>query len=152
MLTCCQSVSLKAVRVSWATGAKQPGLHYSHLSGSTSVVLLDPLHWVSVTRENDNLNVSFWPAVCTATTAWQQWGGGGGLTPDPRLDTVCVRMCVCVLSQLLWFLKGCVQYVLHMGGVNDTTPPNLMRKSKDFTSWLFCRWFIWKQRKISIKV
>lgn len=102
-------LSLKAVCVSWATGAKQPGLHYSHLSGSTSMVLLDPLHWVSVTRGNDNLNVSFWPAVCTATTAWQRWGGGHW----------CVSVCVCVCVELVAMVSKtlCAIYcILHMGG------------------------------------
>lgn len=88
------------------TGAKQPGLHYSHLSCFTSVVLLDPLHWVSIFRGNDNLNVCFWPAVCTATTAWQRLEGEGAegkikLALHPVLDTVCVCMCV-------W---GCVELV-----------------------------------------
>jgi len=102
MVTCCQSDSLKAVRTYWATGAKQPGLHHSHLFGSSKTQhgAFGPASLNVCHQSKRQPNVSFWPAVCTATTAWQRWGAEGkdwsGTGP-----TVGHGVCVCYL---LWFL------------------------------------------------
>jgi len=64
-----------------------------------SMVLLDPLHWMSVTRVSDNL-MCLSDQLCAQQQQHDSGGGRRGkidLAPEPRLGTVCVCVCVCVI-------------------------------------------------------